>query len=160
MERARWVHVGALTRADFPPDVLATLARDRRLALDAQGLVRAAKPGPVAPDGDFDETVLRHITVLKVAEDEAEAFGGVERLLTLGVPEVLLTQGSLGAELLADGRRERVPVRRVEGDVDPTGRRRRLPRRVRLGARLRAPADVGGAPRGVDDGAHARARET
>ena len=121
VERAQWVHVGALTRADFPPDVLAALARDRRLALDAQGLVRAAKTGPVEHDGDFDESVLRHVTVLKVAEDEAEALGGEERLLALGVPEVLLTQGSQGAHLLAGGRRERVPVRRIGGELDPTG---------------------------------------
>ena len=35
-----WVQVGGLTRGDFPPDVLAALARDRRLALDGQALVR------------------------------------------------------------------------------------------------------------------------
>ena len=121
VKRAAWVQIGGLSRADFPPEVLATLARDRRLALDAQGLVRAGKTGPVELDGDFDPSLLRHLTVLKVAGDEAEALGGEERLLGLGVPEVLLTQGSQGAELLADGRRERIPVRRVEGDVDPTG---------------------------------------
>ena len=87
VERATWVQVGSLSRADFPPDVLAALARERRLALDAQGLVRAGKTGPVELDGDFDETVLRHVTVLKVAEDEAEALGGEERLLALGVPK-------------------------------------------------------------------------
>ena len=36
----------ALTRADFPPDVLAALARDRRLALDGQALVRRAADRP------------------------------------------------------------------------------------------------------------------
>ena len=43
--RAEWIQVGALTRADFPPDVLAALARDRRLALDGQALVRPAATG-------------------------------------------------------------------------------------------------------------------
>ena len=119
--RAEWVQVGALTRADFPVDVIATLARDRRLALDGQGLTRAAAPGVVRLDGDFDPTVLRHVTVLKVAADEADALGGEERLVGLGVPEVLLTQGSQGALLFAGGRRERIPVRRVEGALDPTG---------------------------------------
>ncbi len=119
--RAEWVQVGALTRADFPPDVLATLARDRRLALDGQGLTRPARAGPVELDDDFDEAVLRHVTVLKVAEDEAEALGGEERLVELGVPEVLLTQGARGALLLSGGRCEHVPVRRIEGDLDPTG---------------------------------------
>ena len=44
--RADWVQVGALTRADFPADVLAALARDRRLALDGQALVRPATNRP------------------------------------------------------------------------------------------------------------------
>ena len=121
IERSAWVQVGALSRADFPPAVMAALARDRRLALDAQGLVRAGRTGPVVLDRDFDASVLQHVTVLKVAGDEAEALGGEERLLELGIPEILLTQGSQGAELIADGRRERIPVRRVGGDVDPTG---------------------------------------
>ncbi len=119
--RAEWVQVGALTRADFPPDVLATLARGRRLALDGQGLVRPAQTGPVEMNGDFDEAVLAHLTVLKVAEDEAEALGGVDRLVDLGIPELLLTQGSRGALLLGSGLSERIPVRRIDGAVDPTG---------------------------------------
>ncbi len=40
--RADWVQVGGLTQADFPRQVLEALARDRRLALDGQALVRAA----------------------------------------------------------------------------------------------------------------------
>jgi len=119
--RAEWVQVGALTRADFPPAVLATLARERRLALDGQGLTRAAATGPVRLDSAFDEVVLQHVTVLKVAEDEASALGGAERLVELGVPEVLLTQGSQGALVFAGGRQERIPVRRIDGDPDPTG---------------------------------------
>ena len=118
--RAEWVQVGALTRAEFPPSVLAALARDRRLALDGQALVRPAEIGPVRLDAGFDESVLRHVTVLKLAEAEAEALGGEERLAQLGVPEVLVTHGSRGALLLAGGRRELIPVRRVES-VDPTG---------------------------------------
>ena len=66
--RADWVQVGALTRADFPSDVLAVLARDRRLALDGQALVRPATTGPLVLDADFDPSVLRHVTVLKLSE--------------------------------------------------------------------------------------------
>jgi sugar/nucleoside kinase (ribokinase family) len=118
--RAEWVHVGALTRAEFPAAVLAVLARGRRLALDGQALVRPARAGPVALDADFDEAVLRHVTVLKLAEAEAAVLGGEERLASLGVPEVLITLGSRGALLLSAGRRDLVPVRRVESK-DPTG---------------------------------------
>src|SRR5919197_6518993 len=41
--RARWAHVGAIARSDFPAETLAELARDRRVSLDGQGLVRPAR---------------------------------------------------------------------------------------------------------------------
>jgi sugar/nucleoside kinase (ribokinase family) len=119
--RARWVQVGALTRADFPPSVLAALARDRRLALDGQALVRPARLGPLVLDADFDPELLRHVSVLKLGEVEVDALGGDDAVAALGVPEVLLTYGSRGAVLVAGGRRERVPVRRLDGRIDPTG---------------------------------------
>jgi 1D-myo-inositol 3-kinase len=118
--RAGWIQVGALTRADFPPAVLAALARDRRLALDGQALVRPAAAGELVQNDDFDPAVLRHVTVLKLSEYEAETVGGEERIAALGVPEVLLTLGSRGALLLAGGRRDHVPARRIDSD-DPTG---------------------------------------
>lgn len=120
VRRAEWVQVGGLTRADFPPDVLAALARDRRLALDGQALVRPARTGPLELDPDFDPAVLRHVTALKLNEQEVEALGGEEAASALGVPELLLTHGSTGALVLARGVRERIPVRRVQTD-DPTG---------------------------------------
>ena len=118
--RAEWVQVGGLTRGDFPPDVLAALARDHRVALDGQSLVRPAAAGPLVLDGDFDPEVLRHVTALKLNEEELEVLGGEDRIVQLGVPELLLTQGSTGALLVARGVRERIPVRRIE-TADPTG---------------------------------------
>lgn len=118
--RAEWVQVGGLMRADFPADVLAALARDRRLALDGQALVRPAATGPLVLDADFDPSLLRHVTVLKLSEEEVEALGGEDEVAKLGVPELLLTHGSMGALLLSRGVRERIPVRRVDTD-DPTG---------------------------------------
>ena len=118
--RADWVQVGALTRADFPPDVLAVLARDRRVALDGQALVRPARTGELVLDADFDPALLRHVTALKLNEEEVEVLGGEERAVALGVPELLLTHGSTGAVVIARGARERVPVRPVLTS-NPTG---------------------------------------
>lgn len=118
--RAEWVQVGGLTRADFPAEVLAALARDRRLALDGQALVRPAVTGPLVLDADFDPAVLRHVTALKLNEEEVLALGGEERAVELGVPELLLTHGSTGALLITRGVHERIPVRRVD-IADPTG---------------------------------------
>jgi sugar/nucleoside kinase (ribokinase family) len=118
--RADWVQVGALTRDDFPPDVLAALARDRRLALDGQALVRPARTGALVLDADFDPAVLRHVTALKLNEEEVEVLGGEERAVELGIPELLLTHGSTGAVVVARGTRETVPVRRIPTS-NPTG---------------------------------------
>ena len=64
--------------------------------------------------------MLRHVTVLKVNEEELETLGGEPALAEHGVPELLLTLGSQGAIVVARGVRERVPVRRV-ATADPTG---------------------------------------
>jgi sugar/nucleoside kinase (ribokinase family) len=125
LARVEWVHVAPLLRSDFPAETLRELARGRRLSYDAQGLVRPAHTGPLVLDDDFDPEVLRHVSVLKLADDEAEAlFGGEPSeadLQALGVPEVLVTQGSRGVLVFAGGRIEHVPARPLTGDVDPTG---------------------------------------
>jgi sugar/nucleoside kinase (ribokinase family) len=123
LERVEWVHVGALARSDFPAATLAALARGRRkVALDGQGLARPERPGPLVLDADYDPEVLRHLSVLKLAEDEAHTLVGEpdeDALRSLGVAEVVVTLGSRGSLVLADGRLEAVPARPVDGD--PTG---------------------------------------
>lgn len=124
LERAEWVHVGALARSDFPAQTLAELARDRRLSFDGQGLVRPERTGPLELDGDYDPEVLRHVSILKLAEEEVQALVGEpdeDALRSLGVPEVVVTLGSAGSLVLADGKLERVAARPVDGEVDPTG---------------------------------------
>jgi sugar/nucleoside kinase (ribokinase family) len=121
---ARWVHVGALAQSDFPAETLAELATGRRVLFDGQGLVRPPRTGPLELHGDYDPEVLRHVSVLKLAEEEALALVGQpdERgLRALGVPEVIVTLGSRGSLVYADGRLERVATRAVGGTVDPTG---------------------------------------
>ena len=120
VDRVEWLQVGGLTRGDFTPAVLASLARDHRLALDGQALVRPARTGRLVLDAEFDPAVLRHLTALKLAQEEVEALGGEEAAEALGVPELLLTYGSRGAVLVTAGRRERIPVRRIDTS-NPTG---------------------------------------
>jgi sugar/nucleoside kinase (ribokinase family) len=122
--RADWVFVGALARTDFPAETLAELGRGRRLLLDGQGLVRAARTGPLTLDGEVDRDVLRQATILKLAEEEAVVLAGStepDDVRALGVPEVVVTLGSRGSLLVAGARAERIPVRPVGGRVDPTG---------------------------------------
>jgi sugar/nucleoside kinase (ribokinase family) len=114
--RCRWLHIPALSRVEWPTATLAALARRHRIAFDGQGLVRPAETGPLVLDDDFDRDLLRHVWVLKLADEEAEVIGDVS---ALGVREVLLTHGSRGSTVLVGGVREFVPAHRV--DRDPTG---------------------------------------
>jgi sugar/nucleoside kinase (ribokinase family) len=124
LERADRVHAGGLARSDFPAETLAALARDRRLSFDGQGLVRPARTGPLTLDAEYDPEVLRHVSILKLAEEEARVLVGEpdkDALRSLGVPEIVVTFGSEGSLVFAEDRLERVPARPVGGGVDPTG---------------------------------------
>jgi sugar/nucleoside kinase (ribokinase family) len=124
LERAEWVHVGALARSDFPAETIAALTRGLKVSFDGQGLVRPDRTGPLELDPDFDHDVLGHLSVLKLAEEEARVLVGepdADALRSLGVPEVVVTLGSRGSLVLADGRLERVPAQPLEGRIDPTG---------------------------------------
>jgi sugar/nucleoside kinase (ribokinase family) len=118
-----WVHAGALTRADFPPETLAALSRGHVLCLDGQALVRRAEVGELVLDDDYDPELLRHVDVLKLAREELDALGLelVEgSIASLGVREVVITLGAGGVVVYADGLAEHVPTIPLEG-VDPTG---------------------------------------
>jgi sugar/nucleoside kinase (ribokinase family) len=117
------VHVAPLLRSDFPAETLAELARGRRVSLDGQGLVRPGRTGELVLDAKFDPAVLEHVSILKLAEEEAEAVLGdvdARSVAGLGVPEVLVTLGPRGSIVYAGGEETHVPAREVK-DVDPTG---------------------------------------
>jgi sugar/nucleoside kinase (ribokinase family) len=123
LEGIEWVHVAPLARSDFPAATLAELARARRVSYDGQGLVRAAEVGPVRLDAEYDPEVLRHISFLKLAEEEAATILPnvvEESVFALGVPEVVLTLGSRGSVVYASGQSVPVPCRPIHG-VDLTG---------------------------------------
>jgi sugar/nucleoside kinase (ribokinase family) len=112
----RWAHVAPLARHEFPVETIAALARRCRVSFDGQGLVRVPEVGPLRLDDNYDPEILRHIWVLKLAEEEAEVVGDVQ---ALGVREVLITRGSRGATVYTAGTREVVTAHGI--DTDPTG---------------------------------------
>jgi sugar/nucleoside kinase (ribokinase family) len=121
--RLQWVHVAPLARSDFPAETLSELARGRRISYDGQGLVRAPVAGPVRLDASYDRTVLEHISFLKLAHEEAAtilADDSEAAVFSLGVPEVVITLGSRGSIVYADGRSTHVPCHPILG-VDLTG---------------------------------------
>ena len=144
LRRVEWVHVAPLLRGDFPPETLERIARRRRVLLDGHGLVRVREVGPLALDGDFDRALLRHVSILKLSEEEAQAIlgdGELEELRELGVPEVVVTFGAGGSLVLTRDAAVRVAARSVPRRSDGSGRRvlGRLPER----AGRRAQADLG-----------------
>ena len=112
----RWAHVAPLARGEFPVATIAALARRCRVSLDGQGLVRAPAVGPLRLDDDFDREILRHVWVLKLADEEAEVLGDPA---ALGVREVVVTHGSRGATLYFGGSSEHMPAQPSAND--PTG---------------------------------------
>lgn len=124
LEPCEWVHVAPLLRDEFSADALAEIAHDRFVSLDGQGLARVPKLGPLTLDGDFDRDLLRHVTVLKLAEEEALALLteiDADSLSSLGVPEVIVTRGSRGALVFADGELTEVPARPSVSNAAATG---------------------------------------
>jgi sugar/nucleoside kinase (ribokinase family) len=121
---ASWLHVPPLFRSDFPAETLAALAdHGRRILLDGQGLVRRPQTGELVEDGEYDPEVLRHVSVLKLSETEAAVVlpeVSEEAVFALGVPEVLVTLGSRGSIVFAQGRSERIPTTPID-TPDPTG---------------------------------------
>ena len=122
LRRVEWVHVAPVLRGDFPPGTLERIAHRRRLLFDGQGLVRPRTVGPLVLDAEFDRSLLRHVSILKLAEEEARAILGhdeLEKLRELGVPEVVVTFGPSGSLVLTRDVAVRVPTRAFRGD--PTG---------------------------------------
>ncbi len=123
---AGWIHVAPLFRSHFPAKTLAALAaEDCLLSLDGQGLVRSPVTGPLVLDDGYDPAVLRHVQALKLSEEEAAivANGAFDEQVAvrLGVPEILLTYGSRGAEVFVDGGHQAIPAPWVVEGVQATG---------------------------------------
>ena len=125
LDGCEWVLVGGLLRSHFDTPACEALAGpSRRLLLDAQGITRVAGTGPLREDAEIHRSLLRDLTVLKLNEEEGALLAGgldLEHLETLGVPEVVLTLGSQGARVVAEGAMTAVPPRAADGPVDPTG---------------------------------------
>jgi sugar/nucleoside kinase (ribokinase family) len=124
---SEWVHLAPLLRSDFSAATVARLAaRGHRIAYDGQGLIRVPQTGELTLDACYDPRVLRHLTVLKLSEDETAVLaakdGRESALESLSeVPELLLTLGFRGAEIRIDGAVTHVAPDRVVPNVQTTG---------------------------------------
>lgn len=122
-------HLGTLLADDFPLDVLKYLATKGIVSVDAQGYLREVRGENVFPvDWPEKREALRHITLLKANEHESEVLTGEKDphkaariLASWGVKEVLLTLGSNGSLIYADGKFYEIPAFEASEVVDATG---------------------------------------
>ncbi len=128
-EQAKFFHLGSLLADDFPLEVVKLLSKKGVLAVDAQGYLREVKGEHVYPtDWKEKKEALKYIDILKVNEHEAEVLTGCKdpkqaalQLAEWGVKEVLLTLGSLGSLIYAEGRFYRIPAYPPKEVADATG---------------------------------------
>jgi sugar/nucleoside kinase (ribokinase family) len=109
-----WVVLGGQTGGDFPPESIALLAgAGHEICLDAQGLARGSRIGPVQL-GPIDPAWVEGVRALKLNDAEAEASG------PLSVPELLVTMAERGCTVTAGGTEHRLVGSGLRF-ADPTG---------------------------------------
>jgi sugar/nucleoside kinase (ribokinase family) len=106
LDDVEWLYVAPLLRGEIDVE---WVAKGRHVLLDGHGLVRIPRPGRLELDGDFDHGQLRHVAMVKLADEEAAAAGPLE------VPELIVTHGARGATVNG------VLVEAEPVDRDPTG---------------------------------------
>ena len=121
--------MGSLLADDFSLDFVKYLSEKGILAVDAQGYLREVRGERVYPIDWTDKLeALKYIDILKVNEHEMEVLTGHKdikqaalQLAEWGVKEVLITLGSLGSVIYAEGRFHKIPAYPPKDIVDATG---------------------------------------
>lgn len=127
--QARYIVLGSLLADDFSLDVIKYLHGKGVLVVDAQGYLREVRGEDVyAVDWKEKREALKYIDILKVNEYEAEVITGekdlhlaARRLGEWGVKEVLLSLGSFGSIIYAEGEFYDIPAYEPLLLVDATG---------------------------------------
>jgi sugar/nucleoside kinase (ribokinase family) len=126
---AKIFHLGPLLAGDIPVNLIKELASRSKVALDAQGYLRQVKQHKVHPtDWAAKQEALACIHTLKVNDHEMEVLTGVKEinegakiLAGWGVKEVVITLGSKGSVIYADGVFYTISVCKPPAVVDATG---------------------------------------
>jgi len=126
---AKIFHLGPLLANDMPTELLIYLAGKGRLSLDVQGYLRQVSNFEVQPaNWPSKEEVLPLLQYLKANEHELEVLTGCTNqhegakvLANWGVKEVLITLGSKGSIIYADGKYYTIPAYKPTQITDATG---------------------------------------
>ena len=126
---AKIFHLGPLLNTDISADLIKHLAAKAIVSLDVQGLLRYTKNKKVLyKDLDDKENILKYITILKANEFEMEVITGTndmhkgaKYLASLGVKEVVITNGSKGSVIYSDNTFYSIPALIPAQMIDTTG---------------------------------------
>ena len=122
-------HLGTLLADDFSPQTVKALSKRGRISIDAQGYLREVRGEDVfAVDWQDKVDILSCTDILKVNEHEMEVITGfndpreaARQLAEWGVKEVVVTLGSHGSLILANGTYYPIPAYEPREVVDATG---------------------------------------
>ena len=127
--QARIFHLGPLLSDDISVDLVKHLASKGEVSLDIQGYLRYVKDKKVFYRDWADKLeALPFITYLKANEFEMQAItgtsdvpDGARYLAEMGVKEVIITLGSKGSVIYADGIFHEIPAYKPAAIMDATG---------------------------------------
>lgn len=126
---ARIFHLGSLLADDFSIDVVKYLSTKGLVSVDVQGYLREVQgENVVAVDWKDKLETLQYIHTLKVNEYEMEVLTGkneaheaARKIADWGVNEVVVTTGSYGSLIFAEGNFYEIEAYPPTQLVDPTG---------------------------------------
>lgn len=127
--KAKVFHLGSLLADDFPPEVVEYLSTKGIVSIDVQGYMREVVGQEVrAIDWKDKERILACTGILKLNEHEMEVISGSKnprtvalKLAEYGVKEVIITLGSYGSIIYADGKFYDIPAYKPSRVADATG---------------------------------------
>lgn len=126
---AKVYHLGALLADDFSPELVEYLSTKGLISIDVQGYLRCVRNQQVySIDWKEKKEVLKYTDIVKVNEHEMLVITGTDnpkeaarRLSKWGVKEVVVTLGSYGSLIYANGHFYKVPAYQPREVVDATG---------------------------------------
>lgn len=126
---AKIFHLGPLLADDISFDFIRALSAKGRISLDVQGYLRKVVNQKVYPaDWPQKQQALQYVDILKADVAELQALtgcatvtGGAETVARWGVKEVVITDGSKGSAIYAEGQWHTIPAYPPQTIIDATG---------------------------------------
>ena len=126
---AKVYHLGSLLADDFSLETIKYLSTKGKISIDVQGYLREVRNQHVyAIPWKEKMEALKYTDILKVNESEMEVLSGTKdpkesalRFASWGVKEVVITEGSYGSIIYAEGQFHIIPAYKPNQIVDATG---------------------------------------